>query len=175
MIYIDRPKEAPEFWREFCDKNKIVYDELENTEAGRNIRHKLRDYNIEQQHGLCAYCCRKISIDNSLNEHIKPRGCSEYSKFSMDYDNIVSCCDKREDDSTCSHHKGNEYDERLFVSPLNEECESHFQYAPNGQVFSSSKEGQYTIDLLNLNSYKLQRARAAHIKNCKAYTIILSL
>ena len=87
----------------------------------------------------------------------------------MDYDNIVSCCDKREDDSTCSHHKGNEYDERLFVSPLNEECESHFQYAPNGQVFSSSKEGQYTIDLLNLNSYKLQRARAAHIKNCKAY------
>lgn len=92
MIYIDRPG-TPGFWSEFKRKhNKLQYKELSDTEEGTELIRKLRGYNIGLQHGLCAYCCRSIDVDTSLNEHIKPQGKAEYADLSMDYDNIVACC-----------------------------------------------------------------------------------
>lgn len=169
MIYIKR-KEVPEFWHRFQTKNPTMrYDDLQNSEEGKAIRQKLREFNIEQQHGLCAYCCREIDLHNSLNEHIKPRGLGKYSNQSMDYTNIVASCDKEgKEEATCSAHKKNDYDEK-FVSPLDSDCEKYFEYYPNGEVVSDSDKGKYTIDLLNLNSYRLRQARAARLRICESY------
>lgn len=166
MIYIDRPG-TPGFWSEFKRKhNKLQYKELSDTEEGTELIRKLRGYNIGLQHGLCAYCCRSIDVDTSLNEHIKPQGKAEYADLSMDYDNIVACC---RDKKTCSANKKNVYDGQLFISPLGEDCESYFKYSDNGEVFADTSEGEYTIRLLNLNSEKLCRARKATIKACNGY------
>lgn len=53
--------------------------------------------------------------------------------------------------------KENKYDAEQFVSPLNLDCEDIFSYLPNGHI----EGNQYTIDLLNLDSYKLRQAREA--------------
>ena len=169
MIYLSKRIE-PQFWIDFRRKHPdIQYDQLQETEEGCAIRKKIREYNNSQQFGLCAYCCRRINIDNSLNEHIQPKGVSQYAGKSMDYSNIVSSCSTLDGASTCGIHKQDDYNPKLFVSPLEKDCESYFEYYPNGEVVSDSKEGKYTIDLLNLNSLKLRKAREAQLKVCESY------
>ena len=168
MIHLIR-KEEPEFWREFRAKNQgIHYDDLQKTEDGRMVRNRLREFNINQQGGLCAYCCRQIDNEHSLNEHIKPRGLGDYSNLSMEYTNIIASCKTEGSDATCSASKANMYDAE-FVSPLDEDCEQFFDFYENGEMVSDSPRGKYTIKILNLNSYKLRMARKAQLKVCNSY------
>ncbi len=169
MIYIERSEE-PDFWKDYKKKHKdSIYDDLQNTDEGIELRRKLREYNIEQQHGLCAYCCKSISLDNSLNEHIKPKGVSQYAGLSMDYENLIVSCSTEGADRTCGASKMDKFDEKLFVSPLAPDCESYFEYYPNGEVVSDHEKGKYMIDLLSLNSFRLKKARAAQLKVCDGY------
>lgn len=73
---------------------------------------------------------------------------------------MVASCYGFQGEETCGSKKGNDYDEGQFISPLNQECEDVFQYLPNGKIEGDT----YTIDLLNLNSYKLRKAREAVYK-----------
>lgn len=169
MIYIDRSDNDPDFWRKYRQKNaSAAYNDLEGSDEGILVRTLLREHNVKQQHYLCAYCCRRIETDgaHSLNEHIRPQGQSKFQKHSMDYGNIIACCQTEE---TCSAAKKNQYDENLFISPLDEDCEMHFSFGSNGEVFPESERGEYTINLLNLNSYRLKQARAAQYKACTYY------
>ncbi len=179
MIYIERAEE-PDFWKQYKKKHPSVqYNDLDKTPEGKEVRKQIREFNIDQQHGLCAYCCKRINPDpkSSLNEHIKPRGVGKYANLSMDYNNIIACCstDGKEDVSTCSAHKRNEYDDALFISPLDQECESYFAFHQNGKIVplkkdeKAIKKATYTIDLLNLNSYKLRKARESLIKVCDGF------
>lgn len=168
MIHIRRTDE-PGFWTEYCKKHPGVhYDELQKTKDGQDLRRAIRAYNISQQHGLCAYCCKSISLDDSLNEHIKPKGLGKYANLSMQYSNIIASCKTEGSNATCSAAKENHYDEK-FVSPLDADCESHFDYFPNGEIVSDTPEGNYTIKVLNLNAYKLRKAREAQLQACENY------
>lgn len=110
---------------------------------------------------MCAYCCSEIDDKSSHNEHIEPRHPKNgVSKRSLDYRNIVASCYGFSGERTCGSRKENEYDEEKFISPLDPECEEAFSYFPNGYM----EGNQYTIDLLNLNSYKLKQAREAVYK-----------
>lgn len=140
--------------------------DLDKSIQGRQARQDLRNFLLQSQFGLCAYCCRRIGIEDSLNEHIKPQ--AKYPKQTMDYENIIVSCRSEGSTPTCGSNKANEYDEALFVSPL-EECEGHFIFYPNGQIEGIGERGQYTCDLLNLNVYELQRARRAQYKICMSY------
>ena len=68
----------------------------------------------------------------------------------------------------CSAAKKNQYDE-MFVSPLENDCESHFAYYPNGEVVPQTTKGDYTIKILNLNTYRLREARKACYQLCESY------
>ena len=155
-------EETPEFWSKSIRKYRN-YDDLENSEAGRELRGMLRRHLIMLQGGLCAYCCKEIADENSLNEHIKPR--STFPDLSLDYDNLVASCITA---NTCGSKKGNAYRE-LFISPLDEHCEDHFKYTPDGSIVGTTTSGVYTCDLLNLNAYELKQARKALIKICRSY------
>ena len=56
--------------------------------------------------------------------------------------------------------KDNKYDEKQFVSPLDENCEKKFTYFANGEIIGDD----YTIGLLNLNAYELKNARKSVIR-----------
>ena len=113
---------------------------------------------INEQKYLCAYCCGRIDIKHSHNEHIEPQNPGKYiSRRSLDYTNIVASCMGFKGGKTCGLHKGNDYDPAQFISPLQPDCEAAFKYYPDGTIGGDS----YTIDLLNLNFYELKNARKA--------------
>lgn len=87
----------------------------------------------------------------------------------MEYDNIVANCRGDLPEPTCSTRKKNAFNEKLFVSPLDTDCESHFAFAPNGEVYGTTEQGKYTIELLGLNAYRLKMARYAMIQSCDNY------
>lgn len=166
MKKVNRETE-PDFWIEYKSLHpNHCYMDLDKSIQGRQARQDLRNFLLQSQFGLCAYCCRRIGIEDSLNEHIKPQ--AKYPKQTMDYENIIVSCRSEGSTPTCGSNKANEYDEALFVSPL-EECEGHFIFYPNGQIEGIGERGQYTCDLLNLNVYELQRARRAQYKICMSY------
>lgn len=151
MIQIHK-KEPPELLVDFIRKNpSATYD----SDSFKPLRIMLREHLLKEQKYLCAYCCCSINTDSSHNEHIEPQKQGGIqSKRSLDYCNIVASCNKK---NTCGRHKGNIYDEKLFISPLSPECNDRFSYDPNGFICGD----QYTIDLLNLNDYQLRSARKA--------------
>lgn len=151
MIYIHKGEE-PDFLREFKSKNPDKNYDSEEFGTWRSI---LREQLCREQKGLCAYCCSRISVERSHNEHIEPRNPKEYAnKRSLDYENIVASCENK---NTCGKKKQNNYDEAQFVSPLDARCEEVFTYFANGEIVGD----EYTIDLLGLNHYDLKSARQA--------------
>ena len=95
--------------------------------------------------------CRAIR----QREHIEPRNPRKGSSTkTLDYSNIVASCNSPD---RCGTKKGNDYDASKFISPLNPECEDTFIYYPDGKM----EGNDYTIGLLNLNSYELKEARKA--------------
>lgn len=156
MLYIKKGKE-PDWLIDIKRKHpKVTYDDkkFNNSENIKRLRAEL----VKEQKYLCAYCCRRINVDTSHNEHIEPRHPKGgHSKKTLDYYNIVASCN---DKNTCGNKKGNDYDSERFVSPLDKKCEGIFQYYPDGMVEGS----QYTIELLGLNDYGLRKARRAVYK-----------
>ncbi len=53
-----------------------------------------KQFLIDEQHSLCAYCQQKIDIDNSSIEHVTPK---EHNKeLSTSYFNLVAVCNKNQ-------------------------------------------------------------------------------
>lgn len=159
--------EVPEFWAEFCRKHpRIHYNDLDKTPEGKAVRSQMHDYLMAEQMGICCYCCKSITKDHSHNEHIIPRE-GHTNKQSMDYYNLVaSCSPKKGEADTCGHKKDNEKKLQSFVSPLDEACESQFEFSFVGDITGTTDKGRYTVDLLNVNSYRLKNAREALYEEC---------
>ena len=155
--------DTPVFWSEFCELNpKIVYDDLEKSSEGRELRSNIRKQMINVQKGVCCYCCKSIEAEDTHNEHIKPR--NSFPQYSMDYNNLIVSCNSK---NSCGIKKDKYYDAK-FISPLEEDCESHFKYLANGVIEGVDERGKYTIDILNLNSHKLVSFRKNIYDSCVA-------
>ncbi|KAF1024841.1 MAG: hypothetical protein GAK37_03010 [Pseudomonas sp.] len=53
-------------------------------------RSPIRQACIEEQHGLCAYCCHAITLDSSHNEHVEAQDGAQ--NRTVDFSNIVASC-----------------------------------------------------------------------------------
>ena len=147
-------EEAKSSWSSFTGKDDLV----------SNLKHI--------QKGLCAYC--EVKINDSLIgyhlEHIKPK--SKFNDKTFDYQNIILSCfssnnlNTKDPSISCGHHKVSNFDENLFISPINQNCNNYFEYdllgkikPKNGLDGNDRAKVKYTIDLLNLNSHRLIRKR----------------
>ena len=149
---------APDFWSSYIRQNpNHKYADLDRTAEGRAVRNELREHLAKGQMNICCYCCCQLSPDKTHNEHIKPE--SKYDQLTMDYENIVASCTRGKNASrfTCGMKKDNDYDENLFVSPLEENCANHFIFYSNGSIDSDTDQGKYTIKLLGLQESKSLR------------------
>lgn len=155
--------ETPEFWTTFIKRYpRTTYQMLEETQEGKTVKSQIRAHMVQHQQHLCGYCCKVIEEAQAHNEHICPQ--STYQNQSMEYSNLIASCTTQGGDSTCGMKKRGNYNSSLFVSPLMADCEQHFRFLENGKIDSITPEGQYTIELLNLNSYALKAARSALLK-----------
>ena len=153
--------DAPVVWNSFIKKNPhIQYNQLDDTDKGKKVRSAIKEHMIAQQKYLCCYCCKQIDSGHSHNEHIKPK--ERYPRLSMDYENLLVSCTS----TSCGMAKAAEYDDTLFISPLDEDCEKHFRYEEDGYIVGKTKKGEYTISLLQLNAYGLVDSRKNLYKEC---------
>ena len=159
----DEPQEILQWKSKFKNKNGRVprYSDL-NEE--KNLPHKifLKNSLISEQGHICCYCCKPIKTDNSHIEHIRPKERDEYRAMSLEYENLLASCKGYHDrEENCGHSKDNIFDEELFVSPLEENCESLFEFNDRGKIKAAdgNERAAYTIELLNLDTEQLNAAR----------------
>lgn len=116
-----------------------------------NIRQDIRQSCLIEQCYLCAYCCKEITSENSMNEHIQPR--HHFPNLSLDFNNIVASCTTK---GQCDNAKESR---EIPLTPLMEECETELEFRYNGQVDGTTKKAKDTIEILKLNDDKLCNAR----------------
>lgn len=159
----DEPQEILQWKSKFKNKNGRVprYSDLKEVE---NLPHKifLKNSLISEQGHICCYCCKPIDTKNSHIEHIRPKERNEYRAISLEYENLLASCQGYHDrEENCGHSKDNAFNEELFVSPLEENCESLFEFSNRGKIkaVDGNERAGYTIELLNLDTEQLNAAR----------------
>lgn len=153
MIYIKK-KIAP---RELTLAKKqplMCYADL-RTDVKEAIKRQLCD----EQHHLCAYCMRRITVEAMTIEHYKPQSPKDgvmNSGDDLDYKNMLGVClggrGSPLERQTCDAHRGNR---ELVVNPLDQASINHITYSHDGEIKSEHKEIHFDLNsTLNLNSEK---------------------
>ena len=114
-------------------------------------------------------CEQRIENDPQTQiEHIRPKSCPLYRTDMFNYTNLLACCDggvnERLPTQYCGQRKDSWYDEALFVSPLNPNCENYFLFTVDGQILPTDdptirRAAEETIARLNLQDGYLNRRR----------------
>lgn len=133
------------------------YKELSSKEC-TPIKDSVRFALLQEQGGVCCYCGRAITLDDSHIEHFRPQ--KIYPKRALDFDNLHFSCIKDQPKTAiypphCGHAKGNQWNKVLHISPLDSECEKRFNYDNvNGKLVPRDRadaQAAYMVDLLKLN------------------------
>ena len=120
-----------------------------------------------EQGFICCYCESRITMDDSHVEHFRPQ--KRYQRLQLDYSNLLCSCLREQspgEPDHCGHRKGSWFDEDTLISPLQEGCETRFQFTANGEIHprsSSDVAAATTIDRLALDLPKLNALRAAAV------------
>ena len=137
------------------EKLRSCFDQLDKT--------VIRDSLHQEQHGLCAYCMRRIRNDESMViEHWQPikrnDNDAQWDKDNvLSYNNLLGCCDggRKADDAkkflACDASKGNE---RITISPWKKEHIGKIVYRSNGRIATNPHDEileQDINDILHLN------------------------
>lgn len=161
------------FWREYLAAKK------------RNLKTFIL---ANEQFGLCCYCEKSITANNSHIEHIKPKSL-DIANLTFDYPNLLTSCEGNHFNeignntkNTCGHLKGEDFDEIKFLNPtLLHDIPDYFIFDKDeGMISASAKDtvkANYTCSILNLNgkNNKLaearKKARIAFIRNLSALNL----
>lgn len=102
----------------------------------------IRQACIEEQYGLCAYCCHEITADNARNEHVQAQKLAP--NRTVDFSNIVASCDRLKQ---CDKAHGHQV---LPLTPLMDECETELKFYISGRVEGLTPRATTSIQVLNL-------------------------
>ena len=123
---------------------------------------------VYDQADLCAYTMRRVSVNLSHVEHIKPQAICrlEGNGHDLDYSNLVACYPR---DGMSDRYrygaqaKGDWWsdDPNDFVSPLDSRCEQRFQFAIDGSITARNDHAgaKKTISVLKLDHRSLTEDR----------------
>jgi uncharacterized protein (TIGR02646 family) len=164
MIFVPKGREPAWFaqWKKGARSGREpVYANL-----GARERLRLKSDLMEEQGGVCCYCGRRITLQDSHIEHFRPQ--SRYGRLTLEYGNLRASCIRETEAGTplhCGHAKKDHFDEDLCISPGDAECEKYFVFTLNGDVVPADKNDRraaYMIRLLKLDdgSLRLQRREA---------------
>lgn len=155
-------------------------------ELSKALKNSIRDSLREEQHGLCAYCGRRLGEDARVRiEHFHPQsidaenkdclaatGISEHADTSLRWANLLLCCTGDEngwpDNRHCDVSKKNTDICRCFPNPKTTPLSGLLVRAmPDGKVVATAKIGagaQQVIDeVLRLNCAQLVKERKEQV------------
>lgn len=146
------------------DDWKPSYNKLQNPEKDDVFKSLLS----EQGH-LCCYCERELINEDYHIEHFKPKDKTKFPELELVYNNLLCSCEvntQKGEPLHCGNSKGNWFDEKFLISPLDSNCESRFRYTFDGQILPFDEKDEAaitTIDKLQLNIDKLKDLRKSVI------------
>lgn len=137
-----------------------------DTDAIRDVfdnvfpKNEVKQVLVHEQHGICAYCMRRIKADNhSRVEHLLPL--SEYKENAIDYHNMLGVCDGGEKVSgqqgkvlCCDAHKK---EQEISLSPLNKVHMDKIAYKADGTIYTAPMDQDMEKDInevLHLNGVR---------------------
>lgn len=159
MRYINERNKEPKELIEYRNTPGATYDGFREKEI---VRRSL----IEEQGYICAYCMRKIDIENSSIEHyisqsrhqLSPYSVAEHNKQSLLYSNMCGVCVNNS--QHCDKKRGNI--PILILDPHKSSCELLITYTIEGKVIPINDNNQDVIndiETLGLNCKKLIKER----------------
>ena len=165
MKHITKGREPAELtaWKALENEDwSPTYDGLSGAEK-RAVKRAL----MQEQGYICCYCERRLTEHDSHIEHFKPQ--SDEAVDPLDYSNLLCSCQnqlEKGEPRHCGNLKGDWFDERLLVSPMEPECEQRFQFTWDGNIYPAPGDGAagVTITKLGLDLPKLVSMRAAAIE-----------
>lgn len=127
------------------------------TDLSHIERQAINDAARSEQFGLCAYCCKKINAQNSMNEHIESRRLVPSRQ--LDFSNIVASCTTR---GRCDlAHKS----QPLLLTPLMAECETELKFYLSGKVKGLTPRSTDSIAILGLDGRAIREERKQMVDN----------
>ena len=116
---------------------------------------------LAEQGQLCCYCMRHIDQNSSHIEHLQPQ--VVFRDLVLDYTNMLASCQRTLDAGEprrCGTRKGDWYDPKRIVSPLEHDCEERFCFTANGDIYPAVEDdsaanetiGRLGLDLPVLNA-----------------------
>lgn len=167
MKYIEKQSEPRSFeiWKSKANDDwKPTYANIDRQER-IDLFKSLKD---EQGH-LCCYCERELSEGDCHIEHLRPKDKAKFPELELVYDNLLCSCQVntiKGEPLHCGNSKGNWFDEKLLISPLDPTCEDKFKYTFDGQILPFDEDDEVaktTIEKLQLNIDKLKNLRKSVI------------
>lgn len=165
---------APQSLKNWFDKQNGTncrYDNLDTT-----LKDEIKADLLDEQGFLCCYTGKRVEMETSHIEHLKPQTLSRQNDDDHDdvsYQNMLAAYPKNINEigrAKCvfgAERRGSWYDEQLFVTPLREDCEERFSFDLNGKIFPTNKTDKAaakTIEKLNLDDRILIDERRAAIE-----------
>ncbi|RKT43974.1 retron system putative HNH endonuclease [Thiocapsa rosea] len=123
---------------------------------------------VAEQGGICCYCERRLTSDDSHIEHFRPQ--HDPAVDPLDFDNLLCSCQsriKKGEPRHCGNRKDKWFDPNLLISPLDHGCEARFRFTGDGEIRPASdgdKAASTTITKLGLDIPKLNALRANAIE-----------
>lgn len=133
-------REEPDTLIAYKRRNRHArYDELDDV-----IRRDIRNACAREQYFLCAYCCQRISGENTdtMNEHVVAQHVAP--NRTLDFGNIVASCKAPRQ---CDAAHGSQV---LELTPLMRECETEIRFKLSGRVEGMTRRAVEAIRVLNL-------------------------
>lgn len=177
------------------------YSNLKNNVSKSDfIRDEVLGALLNEQHGLCAYCMKKITLSDATIEHIIGQkyvdnsGVEIGKENQLVYENFLAVCDGKSCNKNlhCDKSRANYQKTRpLFANPLENRIMQNIKFSNKGVVYykdSSNKiediekNKDYTLCdedpnikydiqvVLNLNCQNLKEKRESILKALKRYT-----
>ncbi len=158
MKFVSKGNEPDSFrdWKSTADENwQPTYDALQNPEK-RDLHRAL----LNEQGFVCCYCGRSIDLGDSHIEHFRPQ--EKREDLALDFSNLHCSCIRGNMPGIplhCGHRKGSNFDEDLYVSPIEAGCEQRFRYTLVGEVLALDARAAYMTTLLGLDIEFLRNRR----------------
>lgn len=156
MKYIQKGKEPVELtqWKAKANENwKPRYEYMYH-----DVKDLVKKALMAEQGYICCYCERRLDDDYSHIEHFRTQ--SGFEELAISYDNMICSCQKpkRKEEKIepehCGALRGKWFDEDLFISPFDPNCEERFAYSGDGHIrprVQGDLAAETTIAKLGLN------------------------
>lgn len=136
-----------EEWKNVSEDNTTPIREAFDNDFPKN---EVKEILLHEQHGICAYCMRRIRMDNhSRVEHLVPL--SGNKEKAIDYYNMLGVCDGDEKITgnqghilCCDAHKKKT---EITISPFNKAQMDKIAYDSEGKIYTKPKDEDLERDI----------------------------